>query len=856
MNPFVGALERIPPLWLAALERACWQGGLYILAVWGLCLAFPRLPARVRFWLWWLACLKLLASLCWSQPIPLPLLPAPSPPPMAAPARSTEAAANVNAMSPDLPAARVPVARNQAAPAPEPSSVKAIGPRPAVPGRQQAPPVSLPSLAAVLMAAWAAGALFWFLILTGQCWRMARLRASAVPVQDEAVLSMAKSLGRTLGLRRAPVILEAAALGPLTTGLLRPAIILPPGLSLSDLRMALAHELAHLKHRDLWWTPALALAQSLFFFHPLAWIACREAAAASETACDREALRITGAPVADYVNLLIRLLAADSRPGLAAALGATSSYHYMKGRLKVLNHSSIPTNRPWKLGLSLLIAAAGLAVVPWMLATRPDPELRAIMDVLSQHPKQIRSAAFDYVIRPFSPHHPDAFWNSIKVPGDHAVPEMHVIAPPSGPWVTRYSVAFSGARTYSSLGSGTHVDLYNGKQNASLIRNPRQPWEVRLFTAPPFSSFRPPRWLPGYQAEGDWIVKLLRRTHPRVVGHVRDARFGTLTEVEIRENKDGILEVHRFWFAAAYDDVAVRTEAEFSDPAVPGISLLLTYDCTRLERYGAAWIPMALDEQTWYSRSERRTLLFRLTQKVTHARVDDVPDSLFALPPLPKGTILRVVHEGYNNNYMIGRHGERIFRRRVSVARPPRGVRLLRAYPGIYWTIYPSESAADRAAFLDAAKQLREAWRSWAKQHRDLLTRMLSAEPDDRLACMAAYDALPGAPPFQRAEQTSPSHPAGSALSATSRLGWGWMVAPVLPLGNSTLQQRVMADRWKGLRQDYAQFRDIPIVRFHAPFPHTIRLWASGRLTENAPSPTVRDGIAREVLPPFEFLPR
>ena len=47
-----------------------------------------------------------------------------------------------------------------------------------------------------------------------------------------------------------------------------------------DVQMALAHELAHLKRRDLWLAGVPMLTQTLFFFHPLAWLAIRESAAA------------------------------------------------------------------------------------------------------------------------------------------------------------------------------------------------------------------------------------------------------------------------------------------------------------------------------------------------------------------------------------------------------------------------------------------------------------------------------------------------------------------------------------------------------------------------------------------------
>src|SRR5690348_10153087 len=73
-------LENMATTWSDRFLLACWQGGLFILAVWLACRIFRRLPAAARHWLWWLACLKLLVSLFCVTPFDLPILPiAPAP---------------------------------------------------------------------------------------------------------------------------------------------------------------------------------------------------------------------------------------------------------------------------------------------------------------------------------------------------------------------------------------------------------------------------------------------------------------------------------------------------------------------------------------------------------------------------------------------------------------------------------------------------------------------------------------------------------------------------------------------------------------------------------------------------------
>ena len=81
MNTWILQLNPLAATWLAALWRACWQGGLAFLLVWAVCRAFHRLPARAKSWLWRLAYLKLLAAFLCATPIDVPLLPARTPPP-------------------------------------------------------------------------------------------------------------------------------------------------------------------------------------------------------------------------------------------------------------------------------------------------------------------------------------------------------------------------------------------------------------------------------------------------------------------------------------------------------------------------------------------------------------------------------------------------------------------------------------------------------------------------------------------------------------------------------------------------------------------------------------------------------
>jgi hypothetical protein len=163
-------------------------------------------------------------------------------------------------------------------------------------------------------------------------------------------------------------------------------VLLPVGLadSLSggELRLVLAHELAHLRRRDLLLGLVPGLALACFFFHPLAWLAYREWATAREAACDAEALGGAGGSPTEYGRLLLRLAASPPAAALGL-LGATASYHTLKRRLKMLERLASspspgpgpargPRRRLLRAGCFLLGAVGAMAVFPWRVTAQGE----------------------------------------------------------------------------------------------------------------------------------------------------------------------------------------------------------------------------------------------------------------------------------------------------------------------------------------------------------------------------------------------------------------------------------------------------------------------------------------------------
>ena len=266
---------------LPRLIHACVGGGLFVAGVWAVCRLAPRLPANARGWLWWLACLKLVVDLAGVAPVPLPLLPA-------------------------APAPSSPLAAKPAAPlAPTGAAAPAVPPgmKTALPGEAAARPADAPAArltwATCLSALWLCGVSAWLSLAAWQGRRVRRVVRAARPVSLPGL--DADALAHALGLRCAPRLLQTGAVAaPCVAGLFRPVILLPLGLagtlSPEELRLALAHEMAHVRRGDLALALVPALARALFFFHPIVWLACAEWGMAREEACDALALRATGRP--------------------------------------------------------------------------------------------------------------------------------------------------------------------------------------------------------------------------------------------------------------------------------------------------------------------------------------------------------------------------------------------------------------------------------------------------------------------------------------------------------------------------------------------------------------------------------
>ncbi|EED37765.1 BlaR1 peptidase M56 family membrane protein [Stenotrophomonas sp. SKA14] len=331
------------------LERLGWtslQTVLLVALVYGACRALPSLSAATRCRLWWLVSLQTVLGLFWSQPLQLAWLPAPQAVAMTA----TDVAADmIYPLAPEASA-----------------QLLAAMPMPAA---------DMPAVAwwAVALAAlWLSGVLLMAWRTFGE-WRQCRaLLAAAYPCQDEALVQALQLASEAHGVRPAPRLWMSTQVdSPQLVGPFRPVLLLPAGenaLQGDALDLALTHELQHLQRRDLQWGLLPALAQHLFFFHPLLRLSVREYAQAREEAVDAAVVGQHGASRQAYGRLLLQLgVAPQPHLGVASAAPSTTS---LKRRLMSLQPRRAC---PRILAMALTAVVLVVGVAPMRLVAAPVP---------------------------------------------------------------------------------------------------------------------------------------------------------------------------------------------------------------------------------------------------------------------------------------------------------------------------------------------------------------------------------------------------------------------------------------------------------------------------------------------------
>jgi beta-lactamase regulating signal transducer with metallopeptidase domain len=238
--------------------------------------------------------------------------------------------------------------------------------------------------AAVWLLVAAALALRW---LAGHI-ALARLTRRASRPADPALGGMVEELRAAVGIRRGIRLLVSAEIEtPITAGVLRPAVVLPPDFDewpAAWQRAALLHELAHVARFDTLAQAMARLACIAYWFNPLAWVAARALREECERACDDYVLA-GGIRASDYARELLDLACALPALKVSPSAVALARRHSLRGRLLAILDARASRRPVSQLGAATALAVAIALAGP--LAAIRAPRARPVAAAAIRSPR-------------------------------------------------------------------------------------------------------------------------------------------------------------------------------------------------------------------------------------------------------------------------------------------------------------------------------------------------------------------------------------------------------------------------------------------------------------------------------------
>jgi len=569
MNPMIQPLNDFSIGWSTWLWRATWQAAIVIAVAWVLTVVLARQSPRFRSWIWRLAYVKLLVLLIWTTPLRLAVLPA----------AEVSESTNVQPLSaqpdPDIKP-RPPVALNEAGLSNQKSVItnhepdaiykdslsgEAIPPltpsdasvvstsdlRPPNATSQPAIPLTWQSW---LLLAWLIGLAAVLTWLAAGILRAARLWRSARLIDHQDLDHLLQDVRRDLKLRPQVQLAQShLATGPMLVKFLNARIIFPAEmideLSLDEIRLVLAHELAHIKRRDLAWNALAAVVHIALYFHPLVWLAHHFSRREQELACDELVVTRLAVERHDYGQMLVnvaRQISWNFRPGIAT-VGMSGSYKTLSRRLEAMKTIRQFTSKQIAIATCATCLLAAIAIIPWRLVAqeRPAADPARPAGVL-QDPRQPAADANRPAADPAQPTPPAKATAENELKGKSAEEKLLVGTWRGGP--TNGEVVFRADGSYREFslldasadrsalgGQGKNVHgTWQIKDKLVVLRDEPEIPIMRGLTQPPFGV--------GFQYRRFKIVRLddsllrLQELSPGFVGNEAAPRWWLAAQAE------------------------------------------------------------------------------------------------------------------------------------------------------------------------------------------------------------------------------------------------------------------------------------------------------------------------------------
>ncbi|HEY4312916.1 MAG TPA: M56 family metallopeptidase [Pirellulales bacterium] len=224
-----------------------------------------------------------------------------------------------------------------------------------------------PRLHVIVFALWLTGLLLGAGYVLEKRLIAARLiHRSRLPV-DERLSSALRNLSRQLGVKRnVRLIVTSRPIGPAAFGLFRPTILLPEallnGTPPERVELVLAHELIHIRRRDVAASTVQLVAQLTWWFNPIIWWVNQKLTRERERCCDEELLSGLGCKPALYARTLLNVLELSGRLRSLVAQPGMRALEVNSQRLEsIMKYAQI--DHRWTVRISRICFLVGLLML-------------------------------------------------------------------------------------------------------------------------------------------------------------------------------------------------------------------------------------------------------------------------------------------------------------------------------------------------------------------------------------------------------------------------------------------------------------------------------------------------------------